>query len=92
MELSGIFLSEVMNWNDLPVEQLNTYLAWMNHPEQEIADQSLEQLRFMVGDDNHEENVQRIIEMAIQKINELKAEEQAPKQPAEPSNGESQAE
>jgi hypothetical protein len=30
--------------------------------------------------------------MAIQKINELKAEEQAPKQPAEPSNGESQAE
>ena len=75
--------------NDVPVIQLRTYLAWMNHPEPEIADQSLEQLRSMVEDGNHEENVERVIEMAIQKINQLKAEEQETKQPAETANGES---
>lgn len=89
IELAEIFLAEAMNRNDVPVMQLRTYLAWMNHPEPEIADQSLEQLRFRVGDDNHEENVDRVIEMAIQKINQLKAEEQEPKQPAETANEES---
>lgn len=85
IELAEIFLAR----NDVPVIQLRTYLAWMNHPEPEIADQSLEQLRSMVEDGNQEENVERVIEMAIQKINQLKAEEQEPKQPAETANGES---
>jgi len=91
-ELAEIFLAEMMNRNEVPVIQLRTYLALMNHPEQEMANQSLEQLRFMVGDDKHEETELRIIELAMQKINQLHAEDEESKQAAQSTSRDPQAE
>lgn len=91
-ELAEIFLAEMMNRNEVPVIQLRSYLALMNHPEKEIANQSLEQLRFSVGDDTHEENELRIIELAMQKINQLNAEDEESKRAAQSTSRDPQAE
>ena len=73
VELAEIFLPEVMNWNDSPVDQVRTYLAWLDHPAEEIAAQSLENLRFMLEDDQAQETIQRLRQLAQEKIKELQS-------------------
>jgi hypothetical protein len=76
VELAEIFLPEVLNWNDSPADQVRTYLAWMDHPDQEIAAQSLESLRFMLADDEEKESPERLKQLAQEKIKELLAQPQ----------------
>jgi len=70
-ELASHFLDEIINYNDAPATQIRSYVALIDHSDVEVRELALEMLRFQVGDDLHEESLERLKEMAREKIQAL---------------------
>jgi len=70
-ELASHFLHEIINYNDSPATQIRSYIALMDHPDEEISALAKEMLAFQVGDDLHETSREQILQLARQKLADL---------------------
>ncbi len=66
--LANEFLDSVINSNDKPGLQIQTYLALLDHPDPEVSESATEMLAFAVGDDLGEANRSTLIRMAEEKL------------------------
>ncbi len=70
-ELASHFLHEVINYNDSPATQLSTYMALMDHPDEEVSALAKEMLAFQVEDDLQEASREQLLQRGHQKIQTL---------------------
>lgn len=68
VELASCFLNEVINYNDSPPTQIRTYMALMDHPDEEVSSLAREMLAFQVDDDLNEASREQLIQLARKKL------------------------
>lgn len=71
-ELAAQFLDAVINFNESPELQIQSYLALLNHPDPEVSSSATDMLAFIVEDDQREANPATLVQMANQKLAELR--------------------
>ena len=71
-ELATEFLNAVINYNESPEIQIQSYLALLNHPDSEVSESASDMLAFLVEDDQREASPATLVQMANQKLAELR--------------------
>lgn len=71
-ELASEFLNAVINYNESPELQIQAYLDLINHPDPEVSESATEMLAFIVEDDQREASPATLVQMAKQKLAELR--------------------
>jgi hypothetical protein len=71
-ELAALFLDAVINYNESPEIQIQSYLALINHPDPEVSASATDMLAFIVEDDQREASPATLVQMAKQKLAELR--------------------
>jgi hypothetical protein len=74
-ELAALFLDAVINYNESPEIQIQSYLALINHPDPEVSASATDMLAFIVEDDQREASPATLVQMAKQKLAELRKAE-----------------
>ncbi len=72
LELAQRFLDELLNRNQQPVLQIEGCLALLNHTDQCIRSQAMEQLAFLVEKESLVESPQELKTAALAKLEELR--------------------
>jgi hypothetical protein len=62
----------VINYNESPEIQIQSYLALINHPDPEVSASATDMLAFIVEDDQREASPATLVQMAKQKLAELR--------------------
>lgn len=71
-ELAALFLDAVINYNESPEIQIQSYLALINHPDPEVSASATDMLAFLVEDDQRLAGPAILVQMAKQKLADLR--------------------
>lgn len=71
-ELATEFLNAVINYNESPELQIQAYLSLLKHPDSEVSTSATDMLAFLVEDDQREASPAALVQMANQKLAELR--------------------